>query len=82
MDDCGLTVIQDESYKYVHFTDLPPLFFDLKNDPGEFVNLAGQREHQGVMLEYAQKMLSWRMRYAERRLTHYAASPEGLMVRA
>ena len=82
MDDCSLTVIQDESYKYVHFTDLPPLFFDLKADPGELRNLAGDPAQQGRMLEYAQKMLSWRMRYAERTLTHYAASPEGLRVRA
>ena len=28
------------TYKYVHFAALPPLFFDLKADPGQFVNRA------------------------------------------
>ena len=82
MDDCALAVIQDEAYKYVHFTNLPPLLFDLKADPAELRNLADDPAHQGTVLSYAQKMLSWRMRYAERTLTHYAASPEGLVVRA
>ncbi len=41
MDKCGLAVVQDESFKYVHFAALPPLFFDLKADPGQFRNRAG-----------------------------------------
>ena len=35
-----LAVVQDENFKYVHFAALPPLFFDLKKDPGQFVNRA------------------------------------------
>ena len=38
LHQCTLNVLRDDEYKYVHFTNLPPLFFDLKKDPGEFVD--------------------------------------------
>src|SRR5690625_11207 len=82
LDDSSLAVIQDHDYKYVHFASGDPLFFDLKNDPGQFNNVAGDPAYQTVMLRYAQKMLSWRMRYMDRTLTGYAATPEGLLKRA
>jgi len=82
MDECSLSVIQDAHYKYVHFQSLPPLFFDLTEDPGEFHNLARDPAYHDRMLSYAGKMLSWRMRYAERSLTHFAATPDGLLARA
>jgi len=74
---CGLSVIRDDRYKYVHFTALPPLFFDLQEDPGELVNLANNPEYQSLVLEYAQKMLSWRMNYTDRRLTETFLSSNG-----
>ena len=40
LHQCTMNIIRDERYKYVHFTKLPPLLFDLKKDPGEFVNRA------------------------------------------
>jgi len=70
MHQCTMNIIRGAQYKYVHFTKLPPLFFDLEADPGEFVNLADSPEHQGLVLEYAQKMLSWRMNHDEQTLTH------------
>ena len=69
IDQCGLAVIRDDDYKYVHFDALPPLFFDLKKDPGQFNNVAGDPAYAGRVLEYAQKMLSWRLHYAEKTLT-------------
>jgi arylsulfatase A-like enzyme len=82
MDKCALAVVQDESFKYVHFAALPPLFFDLKKDPGQFVNRAGDPAYAARMGEYASKMLTWRLGFAERTLTGYRATPEGLEVRA
>ncbi|SJZ77007.1 Arylsulfatase A [Enhydrobacter aerosaccus] len=82
MDKCALAVVQDESFKYVHFAALPPLFFDLKKDPGQFVNRAGDPAYAARMHEYAAKMLDWRLGFAERTLTGYRASPDGLQVRA
>ncbi len=81
MDDCSLAVIQDERGKYVHFAALPPLFFDLDDDPGQFVNRAADPAYAGRVRDYAQAMLTWRLRYAERTLTHYRATPAGLEVR-
>ena len=81
MDESGLAVIQDNDFKYVHFTALPPLFFDLRADPEQLHNQAENPAYSVRMLAYAQKMLNWRMRYAERTLTGYAASPEGLLAR-
>ena len=81
VDQCGLAVIQDANYKYVHFDALPPLFFDLQADPGQFHNLAEHPAYGSKVLVYAQKMLTWRLHYADRTLTGYSASPEGLVER-
>jgi len=82
MDRCSLAVVRDHDYKYVHFAALPPLFFDLKADPGQFVNRAEDPAYAAKVREYAQKMLDWRLGFAERTLTGYRATPEGLQVRA
>lgn len=70
-DHCTLNVIRDERYKYVHFTALPPLFFDLAEDPDEFHNLADDPTYTARVLDYAQRMLSWRMHNDERVLTGF-----------
>ena len=75
-------MIRDERFKYVHFDALPPLFFDLRADPNQFHNLADDPARAGEMLPYAQKMLSWRMRHADRALTGYSSSPAGLLTLA
>lgn len=69
-EDCCLNVIRGERYKYVHFAALPPLLFDLQEDPGETRNLAGDPAHAGILLEMAQKLLSWRMRSADQELAN------------
>jgi len=61
-DQCAVNVICGRRYKYVHFKALPPLFFDLEQDPNEFENLAEHPEYRGLVLEYVQKMLTWLMR--------------------
>ena len=81
MDECSLAVIQDEHYKYVHFAALPPLFFNLVKDPGQLHNVAEAADYAPLVLRYAQKMLDWRLRHAERTLTGYAATPDGLASR-
>ena len=81
IDQCSLAVIRDEKFKYVHFDALPPLFFDLEEDPGQFRNRADDPGLAPVMLEYARKMLSWRLHHADRTLTGYSATPQGLISR-
>ncbi len=78
---CTLNVIRDEHFKYVHFNGLPPLFFNLENDPGEMTNLAEDPEYLPQMLSYVQKMLSWRMNHDEQTLTHLALTENGVVSR-
>jgi arylsulfatase A-like enzyme len=80
-EQCALAVIRDERYKYVHFTAMAPLFFDLARDPGEFDNRAGDREYLPLLLGYAQKLLSWRMAHEDRTLTHLHLGPGGAVAR-
>jgi len=80
-DQCALSVMRGARYKYVHFTALPPLFFDLRDDPNEFRDLAGEPDYRDLVLEYAQKMLSWRMAHAERVLSNTFLTPEGVVAR-
>ena len=68
-------------YKYVHFIGLPPLFFDLEADPGELHNLADDPAYAALVLQYAQKLLSWRMIHAEQTLTHLALTDDGVVAR-
>jgi len=81
LHQCSLNVIRGKRYKYVHFTALPPLFFDLQEDPGEFTNLAKHPDYQHLVLEYSQKMLSWRMLHDEQTLTHLALTEQGVIER-
>ena len=69
-DQCSLCVIRDDHFKYVHMTALPPLLFDLENDPEEFVNLASHPDFQKVVVEYSGKMLSWNMLHRDRTLVN------------
>jgi len=78
-DQCTMTVFRDEHYKYVHFTALPALLFDLEADPEEFHNLADDPAHQGLVLEYAQKMLSWRINHDDRALANSLLTSDGVI---
>ena len=78
MDESSLCVVQDARWKYVHFAALPPLLFDLHADPAQLHNLADDPAHAATVRDYAQRMLSWRMRHADRTLTHFRSTPGGL----
>ena len=78
-DQCTLYAWRGERYKYVHFTAMPPLLFDLQEDPAEFVDRAGDPNYRERVLEYAQKMLSWRMNHDERLLANARLTPKGVV---
>jgi len=82
MDDCTLNVIRDEKFKYVHFTALKPLLYDMQNDPGEQHNLAEDPAYASVVVTYAQKLLSWRMRNDERVLSGTKVTRRGVFERS
>jgi arylsulfatase A-like enzyme len=77
LDQCALSVIRDQTYKYIHFAALPPLFFDVRADPDELHDLARKPAYRDKVLAYAQKALSWRMAHAERGLTGIRLTAEG-----
>ena len=80
-DECSYAVIRDDKYKYVHFTALPPLLFDIAGDPDEFVNLAGRPEHRETELHYARRLLSWRLLNQDRTLTNMHVGDGGVFER-
>jgi len=82
LHQCTLNVVRGRRYKYVHFTKLPPLFFDLATDPDEFDNRAEDKACLPLVLEHAQKLLSWRMNHDEQTLTHIALTDQGPVARA
>lgn len=82
LDDCGLAVMRDHDFQYVHFAALQPLLFDLHADPHCLRNVAAEPEYATVVLRYAQAMLSWRMRSNARALTGQFVGPTGLVTRA
>ena len=71
----------EERFAYVHFTALPPLCFDTLSDPHWRRDLAAEASAAGTVGALARRMLSWRMRYAERRLTGCKLTPAGLIGR-
>ncbi len=48
---------------------LPSIFFDLDADPAQIHNVAGDPAYAATVLDYAQRMLAWRMQHTERTLT-------------
>ncbi len=78
-DAGNLSVLRTKTHKYVHFAGLPPLLFDLGEDPGELVNRAGDPAFVRLRMELAEQLLSWRARHLDRRLSGLIASPDGVV---
>ncbi|AXS39327.1 alkaline phosphatase family protein [Breoghania sp. L-A4] len=79
MDACSMAVVRTERWKYVHFAALPPLLFDLRDDPGELVNLAADPAHAETRIAMAERLLSWRAKHLDRRLSGIELTPDGLV---
>jgi arylsulfatase A-like enzyme len=79
IDECSLAVLRDGHGKYVHFTGMPPIFYDLDRDPHELENRAADPAYAAAVLAYAQRLLSLRMRHAERTLTGALVTPMGVI---
>ena len=72
MEELSLCVLRDAHGKYVQFAGhgaIPHVFFDLDIDPEELNNVVDDPAYAPKILSYAQRMLAWRMRHAERTLT-------------
>ena len=60
---------------------LPPIFFDLDADPAQLRNVAADPAYAPRVLEYAQRMLAWRMQHTERTLTGMKLTQHAGLVR-
>ncbi len=76
-NECNLAVIRDAQFKYVHFSGLPPLLFDLVNDPMELKNIASDPAHAPTRLAYAEKLLSLRARHLDQTLAYTELTANG-----
>ncbi|MDL2404332.1 alkaline phosphatase family protein [Rhizobium calliandrae] len=74
---CNLAVIRGQRFKYVHFAGLPPLLFDLANDPMELTNLADDQDYVATRLAYAEKLLSLRARHLDQTLAYTILTEKG-----
>jgi arylsulfatase A-like enzyme len=82
-EQCTLNVLRDARTKYVHFAGLPPLLFDLEDDPHELRNRATEPEFFSRRVECGERLLSWRMQHTDKTLSHIQVTrEEGLTVRA
>lgn len=77
LDACQLTALRDDRYKYVHFSGLPPLLFDLGRDPHELDNRADDEDYRDIRAVYAERMLSWRTVHQDRTLTGWDLTAPG-----
>jgi arylsulfatase A-like enzyme len=77
LDECSIAVVRGKRYKYIHFGALPPLLFDLAEDPDEMKNRAADPAYAAHTLAMAQKMLDWRLNKAERTLTGIRLTGKG-----
>ncbi|PDT06361.1 phosphonate monoester hydrolase [Rhizobium chutanense] len=76
-NECNLAVIRDARFKYVHFTALPPLLFNLRDDPMELDNIAADPAYAAIRLEYAEKLLSLRARHLDQTLAYTELTEKG-----
>lgn len=80
MEHCQLGVLRTPTHKLVHFPKMPPLLYDLAEDPSELVDRSHDPTCAPVMLDLTQRMLSWRMVNDERTLTGTMLGPWGVKV--
>jgi len=81
MHACNLAVLRSHRFKFVYFAALPPLLFDLEADPDELEDLSRDPGYRSVMLDCAERMLSWRMRHVDQTLTHLKLTRAGVTSR-
>ncbi len=75
---CNMAVIRDDAFKYVHFAGLPPLLFDLEQDPGELDNVVDHPDYLQTRIDYAERLLSWRAAHLDQTLALTEVSEAGL----
>ncbi|MHB1986422.1 MAG: alkaline phosphatase family protein [Acidimicrobiales bacterium] len=80
---CSLAVLRGPETKYVHFAAdealLPPLLFDLRDDPQQLTNRANDPACMDQRLNCAEQLVSWRMRHDDVTLANHLLTPNGVV---
>ncbi len=83
MAHCALDVVRGARWKYVQFAAegevMPPLLFDLDDDPDQLHDRVREGDAAAAGWEEAQRLLRWRMRFAERDLSGQLLTGNGLV---
>ena len=79
-EECNLSVIRTKEWKYVHFPSLPPLLFNILEDPYETNNLANKKDYLEIQNNLLSKLLSHRMLHQERQLSNAMLSKSGMKI--
>ena len=70
MHQCNLMALRGNKFKLIQFNGtLPPLLYDIENDPGESQNLADDPAYAVKLLELTQLALKHRMTFVDRGLS-------------
>jgi len=65
--DARLFMVADHDYKLVHAEGgLPPMLFDLKNDPDELVDRGRDPAYRGIVDAYNDRLHEWALRCSQR----------------
>ncbi|MEQ9811971.1 MAG: alkaline phosphatase family protein [Azospirillaceae bacterium] len=64
--DARLFMVATARWKYVFVENMPPLLFDLANDPDELTDLGRDPGHAGVREEMAERLFRWARRHSQR----------------
>lgn len=75
---CNMSIHRSRNYKYVHCAALPPLLFDLQEDPDETRNLAEDPASQPIRQACAEALLSWRAVHLDQQMPSVRLSREGV----
>jgi arylsulfatase A-like enzyme len=64
--DCRLVMVMSERWKYVYAQNLPPMLYDLQNDPDEFEDLGRHPDFADTRAQMHEVLTQWSLRFHTR----------------
>lgn len=64
--DCRSYMIANANWKYIYAPGFPPMLFDLKSDPDEFVDLGRSAKHAETIAKMHNALADWSLQYRQR----------------